>query len=316
MGAEGFLYKEFADDLSSQARAVLPPDLSQEEKDYIYNTVKNYCFIAGEALFNDKEHNYTVEQASIITQFIGEWSFHKSMDIIKGNIPNQFRDSIMQKIAFTIFEIAKQATFKNVPTEDMIGLVEHHVKKAYNEALAELTKRGVIDKEQAEFAANQSNIDEMAKQDNEAIAASSDIKILKLAAFALLAKKLPNDKVTTILTKFSQSDANIVLQYMSMDNLESQIDPSLLAQCLKQFQEELPQNDNINIPKIMLAFGRNVKSVPAIYLEKIVSGERSNVSKLVENPSNYEKLAFSPQILNLICKHIESKINDYQKKSV
>lgn len=316
MGAEGFLYKEFADDLSSQARAVLPPDLSQEEKDYIYNTVKNYCFIAGEALFNDKEHNYTVEQASIITQFIGEWSFHKSMDIIKGNIPNQFRDSIMQKIAFTIFEIAKQATFKNVPTEDMIGLVEHHVKKAYNEALAELTKRGVIDKEQAEFAANQSNIDEMAKQDNEAIAASSDIKILKLAAFALLAKKLPNDKVTTILTKFSQSDANIVLQYMSMDNLESQIDPSLLAQCLKQFQEELPQNDNINIPKIMRAFGRNVKSVPAIYLEKIVSGERSNVSKLVENPSNYEKLAFSPQILNLICKHIESKINDYQKKSV
>lgn len=316
MGAEGFLYKEFADDLSSQAKAVLPPDLSQEEKDYIYNTVKNYCFIAGEALFNDKEHNYTVEQASIITQFIGEWSFHKSMDIIKGNIPNQFRDSIMQKIAFTIFEIAKQATFKNIPTEDMIGLVEHHVKKAYNEALAELTKRGVIDKEQAEFAANQSNIDEMAKQDNEAIAASSDTKILKLAAFALLARKLPNDKVTTILTKFSQSDANIVLQYMSMDNLEKQIDPSLLAQCLKQFQEELPQNDNINIPKIMRAFGRNVKSVPAIYLEKIVSGERSNVSKLVENPSNYEKLAFSPQILNLICKHIESKINDYQKKSV
>ena len=316
MGAEGFLYKEFAEDLSSQAKAVLPPDLSQADKDYIYNTVKNYCFIAGEALFNDKEHNYTVEQASIITQFIGEWSFHKSMDIIKGNIPNQFRDSIMQKIAFTIFEIAKQATFKNIPTEDMIGLVEHHVKKAYNEALEELAKRGVINQEQAEFAANQSNIDEMAKQDNEAIAASSDIKILKLAAFALLARKLPNDKVTTILTKFNQSDANIVLQYMSMDNLENQIDPSLLAQCLKQFQEELPQNENVNVPKIMRAFGRNVKSVPPAYIEKVVSNERSNIIKLVENPSNYEKLAFSPQILNIICKHIESKINDYQKKSV
>lgn len=316
MGAEGFLYKEFAEDLSSQAKAVLPPDLSQADKDYIYNTVKNYCFIAGEALFNDKEHNYTVEQASIITQFIGEWSFHKSMDIIKGNIPNQFRDSIMQKIAFTIFEIAKQATFKNIPTEDMIGLVEHHVKKAYNEALEELAKRGVINQEQAEFAANQSNIDEMAKQDNEAIAASSDIKILKLAAFALLARKLPNDKVTTILTKFNQSDANIVLQYMSMDNLEKQIDPSLLAQCLKQFQEELPQNENVNVPKIMRAFGRNVKSVPPAYIEKVVSNERSNIIKLVENPSNYEKLAFSPQILNIICKHIESKINDYQKKSV
>lgn len=316
MGAEGFLYKEFAEDLSSQAKAVLPAELSQQDKDYVYNTVKNYCFVAGEALFNDKEHNYTVDQASIITQFIGEWSYHKSMDIIKGNIPVQFRDSIMQKIAFTIFEIAKQATFKNVPTDQMIGIVEHHVKKAYNEALAELMKRGILNQEQAQFAANQSNIDEMAKQDNEAVANASDLKLLKLAAFALIAKKLPNDKVTTILTKFNPSDANMVLQYMQMDNIEAQIDPSILAKCLKEFQNEMPPSENINVPKIMRAFGRNVKTVPVEYMEKVVSKERSLVVKLVENPANYEKFAFSPQILNLIYKHIENKINDYKKESV
>ena len=316
MGAKDFLYKEFAEDLSSQALPVLPQDLSQSDKDYVYNTIKNYCMIAGEALCNDQEHDYTVEQASVITQFIGEWSYHKSMDLIRGNIPPQFRDSVMQKIAFTIFEIAKQATFKNVPTDQMIGIVEHHVKKAYNEALVELMKRGVINQQQAQFAANQSNIDVMAQQDEAALNNASDLKVLKLAAFALIAKKLPNDKVTTILTKFNASDANIVMQYMQMDNLEQQIDPTLLAQCLKQFQNELPQTDFVNVPKIMRAFGRNVKSVSAESMQNIISNERSFIVKLVENPSYYERYKFSPQILNLICKHIESKVHDYQKASV
>ena len=316
MGAKDFLYKEFADDLSNQALAVLPPDLAQSDKDYIYNTVKNFCFMAGEALYNDAEHDYTVEQASIITQFIGEWSYHKSMDIIRGNIPPQFRDSIMQKVAFTIFEIAKQSTLKNVPTDQMIGIVEHHVKKSYNEALLELMKRGILNQEQAQFAANQSNIDVMAQQENAAITNASDLKVLKLATFAFIAKKLPNDKVTTILTKFNSADANVVLQYMNMDNLEQQIDPDLLAQCLKQFQSELPQSDFINVPRIMRAFGRNVKSLPHNYVQELTVNERSLVQKLFENPSYYEKFNFSPRVLNIICKYLESKIDDNQKKSV
>ena len=316
MGAKDFLYKEFADDLSGQALAVLPKELAQSDKDYVYNTVKNYCFMAGEALFNDTEHDYTVEQASIITQFIGEWSYHKSMDLIRGNVPPQFRDSVMQKIAYTIFEIAKQSTFRNVPTDQMIGIVEHHVKKAYNEALADLMKRGVLSQEQAQYAANQSNIDVMAQQDNAALANASDLKVLKLATFALIAKKLPNDKVTTILTKFNSSDANVVLQYMQMDNLEQQIDPELLAQCLKQFQSELPKTDFINVPRIMRSFGRNVRTLPTEYTQKLISTERIFLSKLIENPAIYEKLNFPTQVLNIICKYIESKVNDYQKKSV
>lgn len=316
MGAKDFLYKEFADDLSGQALAVLPKDLSQTDRDYIYNTVKNYCFTAGEALYNDAEHDYTVEQASIITQFIGEWSYHKSMDLIRGNVQLQFRDSVMQKIAYTIFEIAKQSTLKNVPTDQMIGIVEHHVKKAYNEALADLMNRGVLSQEQAQFAANQSNIDVMAQQDNAALANASDLKVLKLATFALIAKKLPNDKVTTILTKFNSSDANVVLQYMQMDNLEQQIDPDLLAQCLKQFQSELPQTENINIPRVMRAFGRNVRAISNQEFQKLISEERSYVSKIIENPSYYEKFNFPPQVLNIICKYIESKVNVNQKKSI
>lgn len=316
MAAEGFKYKEFAEDLSGQAKAVVPTDLSPEDQEYVYKTVHNFCFVAGEALANDTEHVYTVDQASIITQFIGEWSFHKSLDLIRGKIPSQHRDPIMQKIAFTIFEIAKQATFKNLPQDQMIGLVEHHVKKAYNEALADLAKRGILSQKQAQVAASQSNIDEMAKADSEALDNASDLKILKLAAFALIAKKLPNDRVTTLLTKFSQSDANVVLQYMQLDDLEQKIDPVLLKQCLQDFQAVMPQSDSLSLPKIMRKFGRNVKSVPKKVLYSIIERERPIVAELASNPENYEKLRLSTPLLNVICSHLEEKIDDYKANSV
>lgn len=316
MAAEGFQYKEFAEDLSGQAKAVVPQDLSPADQDYVYKTVHNFCFVAGEALANDTEHTYTVDQASIITQFIGEWSFHKSLDIIRGKIPNQYRDSIMQKIAFTIFEIAKQATFKGLPQDQMIGLVEHHVKKAYNDALADLMKRGILSQKQAQAAANQSNIDEMAKADSEALDNASDLKILKLAAFALIAKKLPNDKVTTLLSKFPQSDANVVLQYMQLDDLENKIDPELLAQCLKDFQNVVPKGQTVSLPKMMRKFGRNVKNAPKDCISKIILEERPLISEIISNPTGFEKWNISTPLIEVICTHIEEKIHDYQAKSV
>lgn len=315
MTAEGFKYKEFAEDLSGQAKAVVPNDLQPHDKEYVYNTVKNFCFIAGEALANDKEHTYTVDQASIITQFIGEWSFHKSLDVIRGNVPVQFRDGIMQKIAFTIFEIAKQATFKGLPQDQMIGLVEHHVKKAYNEALEELAKRGALTEQQAQQAASQSNIDEMAKADNEALDNASDLKILKLAAFALIAKKLPNDKMTVLLNKFAQSDANVILQYMQLDDLETKIDPTLLKQCLQDFQTVIPVDEGNGFAKVLRRFGRNVKSVPQADLLEAVNRERSFIKALVKNPESYEKLGMSEPLMQIVCDHLERIINDYKTKS-
>ena len=109
MPIEGFDYKQFAADLAQQAKAVLPPDLSAEDKKYVVNIVNNFCYLAGEALEKDATVSFDVNQASIVTQFIGEWAFHKSVDLIRGHIDPQFRDAVLQKVAFTVFEIAKQA---------------------------------------------------------------------------------------------------------------------------------------------------------------------------------------------------------------
>ena len=110
MPIEGFDYKAFAVDLSKQAMEILnqqggnaaPDSLTDADKKTIVETVRKFCFMCGEALSNDPQLKFTAEQASLVTQFIGEWTFHKSIDLINGKIPQQNRDAVLQVIAANI----------------------------------------------------------------------------------------------------------------------------------------------------------------------------------------------------------------------
>ena len=164
MPIEGFDYKEFARSMSEQAKELVPADLEDREKEYVVKTLGNFTLLAGEALYNDTSLNLTPEQAVFITQIIAEWSFHKSIDLIHSGILPQYWDSIMQKIAFTIFEVAKQAVLRNIPQDQLLQAVEHHVIKVYNQSIEELEQKGIISEEVKNRAESQSNIDAMAQQ--------------------------------------------------------------------------------------------------------------------------------------------------------
>ena len=161
---EGVDYKGFAASMAEQAKDLVPPDLQDQEKEYIVKTLGNFTHLAGEALYNDTSLNLNADQAVFITQIIAEWSFHKSIDLIHSGILPQYWDSIMQKIAFTIFEVAKQAVIRKIPQDQLLQAVEHHVVKVYKQSIEELQKKGVIDEETKNRAENQSNIDQMAQQ--------------------------------------------------------------------------------------------------------------------------------------------------------
>ena len=168
MAIEGFDYKEFAASMSAQAKELVPQDLQDFQKDYVVKTLGNFTLLAGEALYNDDSLDLNAEQAVFITQIIAEWSYHKSIDLINSGILPQYWDSIMQKIAFTIFEVAKQAVIRKIPQDQLLQAVEHHVVKVYKQSIEELEQKGVIDAELKERAQNQSNIDAMAQQAQEA----------------------------------------------------------------------------------------------------------------------------------------------------
>ena len=164
MPIEGFDYKEFAQMMSSQAGELVPKNFNDMQRNYVVKTLTNFTLLAGEAISNDTKLNFNADQAVFVTQIIAEWSFHKSIDLVHSGIMPEHWDGVMQKIAFTIFEIAKQAIQKNIPQDKTLQLIEHHVDKTYRDAIADLEKRGVISSEISQKAASQSNIDDMAKQ--------------------------------------------------------------------------------------------------------------------------------------------------------
>ena len=153
-----FDYKAFADEMYKQSLELIPPEFSDKEKEYILTTIGNFAELAGESLNNDKENDFSDEQKVFMTQVIAEWTFHKSVDLIRAEIPNIYWNAILQKIAYAIFEIIKQALLKDIPQEQVLEAVEHHVKKVYKECIKKLP----VSDGQKCIASEQSNIDKKA----------------------------------------------------------------------------------------------------------------------------------------------------------
>ena len=296
-----FDYKAFATDLAQQAAGVVPPEISKPDKDYLVSLVLNFCNMCGEALSNDTEFQYTAEDAYLITQFIGEWTYHKTVDLIHGKIPRQYRDKILQQIAFTVFEIAKQCVKQRMPQPDTIRLVEAHVDRTYQKALADLQKKGALTAEQANLAASMSNIEDMAKQAPGADA--SDTKLLKLVSFAMLLRTMPKEKVESIINRFDRADADILNEYMRMDDLESKLDPELVSSYLSEIKANLPSPSKQSLPKIRKRLAKLIRVDNKKKIEKLFEKERPRISQFVFNGVDVP-----PRIADVICSHIEERV--------
>ena len=107
MAIEGFDYKQFSSDLAVQAKELVPQEFEPFQQEYIVKTLANFSNMAGEAISNDAQAGFNADQAIFLTQIIAEWSFHKSVDVIRSGIQPEYWDGVLQKIAFTIFEVGK-----------------------------------------------------------------------------------------------------------------------------------------------------------------------------------------------------------------
>lgn len=345
MAIQGFEYKEFAQNLAQQAFELIPADFNDIQKNYVANTLLNFSTVAGEALYNEGQFN--IDQAIMITQIIAEWSFHKSVDLIRSGIPQQYWDPIMQKIAFTIFEIAKNAFSQNLPQDQCLQLIEHHVKKTYLDCIAELKDKNLIDEGLMEQASMQSNIDAMAQQqveqeemqqaageqnvyqDNisqqnaepqnlsqntqsgavsQAISQSSP-KVLKLATLAMVFNRMRQEKVQTILNKMDSQDAESVIKFMDTPDLDSKVDPVSAMKCLNEMKQ------NLNVSKKSVTLEEVVEKVQNVsqyfdrsQLEQALRLERDKVRKFVFTALEGEVYEISPKVANIIAQHLEDSV--------
>ncbi len=334
MAIQGFNYQEFAQNLTQQAVELVPKDFSDPEKQYVVNTLLNFSALAGEALYNDTESNFTADQAMMITQIIAEWAFHKSVDLIRSKLPQEYWDPIMQKIAFTIFEIAKQTFKQGLPQDQILQLIEHHVKKTYLDAIAELKDKGLIDIGLMEQASKQSNIDAMMQQMSEEQAAaeqqqaqpqappqeqtaaaaanpvqsSSTPKVMKLATVALLFQKMKQEKVQTFLDKFNTDDAQTVIKYMGMQDLDTRVSVPTTLKCLNEIRTYLPKPQELSPSKIVLKLQKVTEGIERPQLEQMLKQERMKVKRLVFNALEGEFYEVAPKVANIIATHIEDSV--------
>lgn len=340
MAIEGFDYKGFAQNLAQQALELIPPDFNDAQKNYVANTLLNFSAVAGEALYNDTQFNFNLDQAIMITQIIAEWSFHKSVDLIRSGIPQQYWDPIMQKIAFTIFEIAKNAFHQELPQDQCLQLIEHHVKKTYLDCIAELKDKNLIDEGLMEQAASQSNIDAMAQQQAENIPAEESVqevpqgeipqpqqtgvsqtaqnpnaslpptaKVLKLATLAMLFRKIQQEKVQTILDKFSAEDAQTVIKFMDMPDLAQKVDTNVALKCLQEIRTNLPApNQNLTPNKLITKIKNVSQYFDKSQLEQKLKTERVNVRKFVFTALEGEYFDMPPKVANIIATHLEDSV--------
>lgn len=337
MSIEGFDYQGFAQSLAQQAQDLIPPDFDDNQRAYVANTLLNFSMVAGQALNDDTELGFNLDQAMMITQIIAEWSYHKSVDLVRSGIPPQYWDPVMQKIAFTIFEIAKNAFKQSLPQDQVLQLIEHHVKKTYLDCISELKQNNLIDDGLMEQAASQSNIDAMMQQQVQAeqvqqqeamqggasmpvqvpnahsavasMPAGQNGKVLKLATLALLFQQMKQDKVQTILNKFNTDDASSVIKFMGMPDLPEKVDPYIAMQCLQEIKTNLPTTARALSPTKIVHKIQNISQyVERPQLEQMLKLERPKVKRFVFNALEGEYYEVAPKVANIIATHIEDSV--------
>ena len=163
-----FDYKAFAQSMKEQAQDLVPQEFSEEDKQYLSNTLYNFALLAGEAGSNEKKLNE--DQAKFLAQVVCEWTFHKSCDLIRSQVPKNCWDNILQKIAFTVFEVGRQSFERNISQEDMLTAIEHHVNKCYKSTLDELQNKNAMSEDVMAEALTHSSIDDMAEEANKSCA--------------------------------------------------------------------------------------------------------------------------------------------------
>lgn len=335
MATKNFDYEGFAQNLASQAHDLVPADFTDEQKQYVIQTLGNFSLLSGKALAEDPNLNFNEDQSITITQIIAEWSFHKSVDVIRSGIPRQYWDPVMQKIAYTIFEIAKQTFSQGLPHDKILELIEHHVKKSYLDALTELKNKNAIDEGLMEYAASQSNMDRMAQEmqqqqqqqaaaDGQPVAANNvpvpaadgavdfpkvDSKVLKLATVAMLFKKMRQEKVQSILNKFDPKDAQAVIKYMKFPDLPERIGTHNALRCLQEIRTTLPKPTDLTPNRVVTVLKNIASKYTTTQLDTMLLTERMGVKRLVFNALEgdyYDKVP--PKVASIVASHLKNSV--------
>lgn len=158
-------YSDFIENLIEQVTSVLPEDINPLQTSYLKNNMrKSMTMMASSYSDNEILGELSFEEQCFYIQVIGEWSFHKEIDLFRSGISAKYWKVVMNKIWYTMWEVMFACVKNEAPHATTLNLVERFVNRTYNEAIEELKEQELIDEETEEQAKGQSNIDKMAHE--------------------------------------------------------------------------------------------------------------------------------------------------------
>lgn len=311
---QDFDYEAFAKDLSQQASTVVPEDIKADDAKFIIQIIYRFCMMAGEALVKEEGSTLNASQAMLVTQFIGEWIFHKSIDIIRAQIDPQYREPVLQKVAFTVFDIAKKAVEKDLPQEQLITLVEAQVVKSFTAAIGELEQKGLLSDDAANNALHQSNIDAMAQsqvqeETQTEIALMNDTKMIKLASLAILMKNFTPEKMKSILSQFDKPERDVLIGYLKMPDLEDKLDINTAMKCLEEMKNALPETVVITYDKAHRRMCKIVNNSSREEILDIIKNERPAIQEFVLACYHNKKRKLPARIADIVSRYLEENVS-------
>lgn len=304
--------QEFAKDLAQQAVNYVPADLSEENKTYVARKVFDFSLIAGNHLTERFKEQLNDEQARIIIQFIGEWTFHKSIDIIRAEIPFEHWAEILQQVAFAALQNAIQAFLEGQDQTKIAASIELQVAAAYEACIKNLAQAGVIPEEKISEVIAYSNVDKMAKETTGSVVNDED-KLIKYVAVAIVLKKMSKEKIAGILSNFTTAEQEQINSYLKIEGLEQKIDPALVYKYLTELKKNVA---NIARPKASETVA-GIKALKKRFKDEAIfntlSYERSYIldyveTCLFESTANALKVEFSPYIGKILYSYVKSKL--------
>jgi len=308
----GLNAQEFAKDLAQQAINYVPADLTEEQKNYVAKKVFEFSLIAGNHLVEKFNQQLDDNQARTIIQFIGEWTFHKNIDIIRAKIPQEHWAEILQQVAFAALQVAIQAFIEKQDQTKIAASIELQVTAAYESCINGLAKAGVISEEKVKEVIAYSNVDAMAKEQSGG-SIDDEEKIIKYASIAIVLKKMSKDKVDGILSNFSEEEQKHIANYLNIENLEQKMDPSLVYQYLSELKKNIADIAKPRSLEIIAGIKELKKNFKEEQIFNVLSHERSFIheymeSCLFESTAKTIKLGFSPYIAKIILHYVKSKL--------
>ena len=181
-------YTQYIEKLISQVSEIVPEDVNELQKNYLQtNMRKSMKLLVSSFKDNEILKAQDFDEQCFYIQIIGEWSFHKEIDLFRSGIPAKYWKVVMNKIWYVMWEVIYACAQNDAPRETTLKMVERFIERSYNEAIEELREQSIINTEIEENAKGQSNIAKLAKEIQELETFKAKTKLLaKRIVFAIL----------------------------------------------------------------------------------------------------------------------------------